>query len=121
MSAAAWVNMLVTPAAGFFAQSEAPTISMQAAAVGGIALAAICFAAGYWFCANGRFAAQPARRDSIDAGDLPEELVVVIAAAVAEVLGPAQRIVQIRGLMPEDLGWQLEGRLHHHASHRPHR
>jgi hypothetical protein len=120
MSATAWTHILVAPA-GLLAQAETPTISLQSAVIGGVALAAICFAAGYWFRNSGSRSATQPRGDSLDAGDLPEELVVVIAAAVAESLGPAHRIVRIRGLMPEDLGWQLEGRLQHHASHHPHR
>ena len=50
--------------------------------------------------------------------ELPEETLVVIAAAVAETIRQPHRIVRIRGLTPEDLGWSLEGRLQHHASHR---
>jgi Na+-transporting methylmalonyl-CoA/oxaloacetate decarboxylase gamma subunit len=50
---------------------------------------------------------------------LSEETVAVIAAAVAEVIGTPHRIVRIRGLTPEDLSWPLEGRMQHHASHRP--
>ncbi len=46
-----------------------------------------------------------------------EELVVVIAAAVAETLDKPHRIVSIRGLTPAELGWSLEGRMHHHQSH----
>ena len=53
--------------------------------------------------------------------DLPEEVLVVIAAAVAEALGKPHRIVRIEGLMPSDIGWSLEGRLQHHQSHKLHR
>jgi sodium pump decarboxylase gamma subunit len=49
---------------------------------------------------------------------LPEELVVVIAAAVAEVMGKPHRIVKIRGFSPAELGWSLEGRTDQHHSHR---
>lgn len=119
MTAAAWANILIVPEC-LLAQADAPTITVQAAVLGGLLLAAACFAAGYWLRASGNGAAR-AGDAPLDAGDLPDELVVVIAAAVAETLGPAHRIVRIRGLMPEDLGWQLEGRLHHHASHHPHR
>src|SRR5690242_18053791 len=115
MSATAWSHILVAPVV-LLAQAETPTISLQAAVLGGIALAALCFAAGYWFRSGG-VATTKSVAHSIDSGDLPEELVVVIAATVAESLGPAHRVVRIRGLMPEDLLWQLEGRLQHHASH----
>ena len=46
--------------------------------------------------------------------ELPRETVVVIAAAVAEVLSTPHRIVRIRGLTPADLGWSLEGRIQVH-------
>jgi hypothetical protein len=120
MSAAAWSHILMA-AFDLLAQAETPTISLPAAVMGGVALAAICFAAGYWFRSGGNSSATQSSGNSLAAEELPEELVVVIAAAVAESLGPAHRIVRIRGLMPEDLGWQLEGRLQHHASHHPHR
>ncbi len=51
-------------------------------------------------------------------GELSAEIVVVIAAAVAETIGKPHRIVKIRGLTPADLGWSLEGRTQHHQSHR---
>ena len=50
----------------------------------------------------------------------PDEIAVVIAAAVAIALHVPHRIVHIRALSPEDLNWPLEGRLQHHASHRIH-
>ena len=54
--------------------------------------------------------------------ELPEETLVVIAAAVAAVLDRPHRIVHIRGMTPADHGWSLEGRLQQHQSHRiPHR
>lgn len=49
---------------------------------------------------------------------LPKEILVVIAAAVAEAIDRPHRIVRIRGLTPEELGWSLEGRIQHHTSHR---
>jgi len=49
--------------------------------------------------------------------ELSEETVAVIAAAVAAVLDRPHRVVHVRGLTPEDLGWSLKGRLSHHASH----
>ncbi len=62
---------------------------------------------------------QPAakRRDCRET-KLSEEIVVVIAAAVAEVMAKPHRIVHIRGLTPEDLGWSFQGRMQHHHSHR---
>ena len=50
--------------------------------------------------------------------ELSEETLVVIAAAVAETIREPHRIVRIRGLTPENLGWSLEGRMQHHQSHR---
>ena len=47
-----------------------------------------------------------------------EETLVLIAAAVSEVMDKPQRIVRIRGLTPADLGWSLEGRMQHHHSHK---
>jgi Na+-transporting methylmalonyl-CoA/oxaloacetate decarboxylase gamma subunit len=54
----------------------------------------------------------------VDDDELSEEMLVVIAAAVAETVIKPHRIVRIRGLMPTDLGWSLEGRLQEHQSHR---
>jgi Na+-transporting methylmalonyl-CoA/oxaloacetate decarboxylase gamma subunit len=55
---------------------------------------------------------------AFDEDDLPEETVVVIAAAVAATISRPHRIVQIRGLTPAERGWSLEGRTQHHQSHR---
>ncbi|MCO6457645.1 MAG: OadG family protein [Pirellulaceae bacterium] len=54
-------------------------------------------------------------------GDVPEEIVVVITAAVAEMMGRPHRVVHIRGLTAEELGWSLEGRMQLHTSHQVHR
>ncbi len=64
----------------------------------------------------------PAVQESsaITEDQLSEEAVAVIAAAVAEVLATPHRIVRIRGLTPQDLGWSLEGRMKHHQSHQLH-
>lgn len=53
-----------------------------------------------------------------DEDELPEETLVVIAAAVAEVLDRPHRIVKIRGLSPTEQAWSIEGRMKHHLSHR---
>jgi Na+-transporting methylmalonyl-CoA/oxaloacetate decarboxylase gamma subunit len=50
--------------------------------------------------------------------ELPEQILVVIAAAVAQAFDQPHRIVRIRGLTPADLGWSLEGRMQHHQSHK---
>ncbi len=50
--------------------------------------------------------------------ELPEEHLVLIAAAVAATTGQPHRIVRIGGVRPEDQGWSLEGRMQHHQSHR---
>ena len=60
---------------------------------------------------------QPPAELAVD-DQLSEETVVVIAAAVAESMARPHRIVRIRGLTPEDLGWSLEGRMQLHQSHR---
>jgi sodium pump decarboxylase gamma subunit len=56
----------------------------------------------------------PASRDG---GDLPPELIAVLAAAASEMESGPVRIVRIRPLTPSELAWTLEGRLRHHASH----
>ncbi len=50
--------------------------------------------------------------------ELPEQILVVIAAAVAQAFDRPHRIVRIPGLSPGDLGWSLEGRMQHHQSHK---
>lgn len=55
---------------------------------------------------------------SVNEDELPQDIVVVIAAAVAAVIDRPQRIVHIRGLTSADLGWSLEGRTQQHQSHR---
>ena len=55
---------------------------------------------------------------STDGDELSEETLVVIAAAVAETIRQPHRVVFVRGLTPEDLGWSLEGRIQLHQSHR---
>lgn len=55
---------------------------------------------------------------SLDPDELPEELVVVLAAAVAATLGQPRRIVKVRGLLTDDQAWSIEGRMQHHHSHR---
>jgi sodium pump decarboxylase gamma subunit len=49
--------------------------------------------------------------------ELSEEMLIVIAAAVAETMSAPHRIVRIGGSSTEDLGWSLEGRMKHHQSH----
>lgn len=61
----------------------------------------------------------PAAAKRRETGDeLSEEMVVVIAAAVAEVMAKPHRILHIRGMTPEDAGWSFQGRMQHHSSHR---
>ena len=48
---------------------------------------------------------------------LPEEVVAVIAAAASECLAEPHRIVHIRQLTAQEMGWSLEGRMQHHQSH----
>jgi glutaconyl-CoA/methylmalonyl-CoA decarboxylase subunit delta len=100
-------------------------------AVGGLAvvllslsaLAIFCSGVGYLF-QIGSAKTAPSRKPVSDDGTLSDEIVAVIAAAVATVVSTPHRIVHIRGLTTEELGWSLGGRLQHHASHqdshRPH-
>ncbi len=60
---------------------------------------------------------QPQGLLPVEDDQLSEELVAVIAAAVAATVVQPHRIVRIRGLTPEDLGWSLKGRFQHHHSH----
>ena len=48
---------------------------------------------------------------------VPEETMVLIAAAVAAVVSQPARIVHVRGLTPDDMAWALQGRSQIHASH----
>ena len=50
--------------------------------------------------------------------EIPEAVVAVISAVVADIVGVRHRIVKTRQLTPKDMSWTLEGRLQHHASHR---
>ena len=50
--------------------------------------------------------------------EIPEHIVAVIAAVVADIVSVSHRIVRTRQLSSEEMGWALEGRLQHHASHR---
>lgn len=61
---------------------------------------------------------QPATLPASAEEELSEETLVVIAAAVAETISKPHRVVKIRGLTPDDLGWSHEGRTRHHQSHR---
>lgn len=61
---------------------------------------------------------QPTPWSAVSQDELSEETLVVITAAVASVVMHPHRIVSIRGLTPEDLGWSLEGRMQQHQSHR---
>lgn len=93
-------------------------------AVGGLAvvllslstLAIFCSGVGYLF-QLGSSKAAPSRKPVSDDGKMSDEIVAVIAAAVAASISTPHRIVHIRGLTAEELGWSLGGRLQHHASH----
>ena len=50
--------------------------------------------------------------------ELSEETLVVITAAVAEVMDRPHRVVRIRGVLPADYEWSLEGRSQQHHSHK---
>ena len=61
--------------------------------------------------------APPAAVPFVAEEELSEEMLVVIAATVAETISSPHRVVNIRGLTPGELGWTLEGRMQHHRSH----
>jgi hypothetical protein len=63
-------------------------------------------------------AAVPAPGAARGEDEIPEEILVVIAAAVDEIMHKPHRVVHIRGLTAADHDWQLEGRIQHHQSHR---
>ncbi len=67
---------------------------------------------------GGERAAEATAWSAVAEDELSDETLVVITAAVASVLDQPHRIVSIRGLTPEQLGWSLEGRIQHHQSHR---
>lgn len=52
--------------------------------------------------------------------ELPEEILAVLAAAVAETLGKRHRIVFARALTSKDLAWSHAGRWQIHTSHPKH-
>lgn len=65
---------------------------------------------------------RPAAKSKKVAGDaLSDETIVVIAAAVMEVVEHPHRIVHIDHGVPASGSWGIEGRRQHHASHSPHR
>ena len=86
-------------------------------------LGIFCSGIGYLF-RLGAAQSAPSRNAAGDADKLSDEVVAVISAAVATTVLAPYRIVRIRGLTAEELGWSWEGRLQHHASHkdshRPH-
>ncbi|WP_145247592.1 hypothetical protein [Aeoliella mucimassa] len=55
--------------------------------------------------------------DPVPEEGVPEETMVLIAAAVAAVISQPARIVHVRGLTPDDMAWALQGRSQIHASH----
>ena len=50
--------------------------------------------------------------------EISEEIQVVIAAAVAEMISHPHRVMTIRGVTPAEQGWSLEGRVQQHQSHK---
>ena len=63
---------------------------------------------------------RPAPMATVDEA-IPEQTLAIIAAAVAVTLQRPHRVVRVQGMTPEDLGWSLEGRMHHHHLHAPRR
>lgn len=80
-------------------------------------LAIFCSGVGYLFQFNSAKSA-PTRSPAKDVDALSDEVVAVISAAVATTISVPYRIVHIRGLTAEELGWSWGGRLEHHTSHR---
>ncbi len=65
--------------------------------------------------------APPSPAPPAPAGDeIPEEMIAVLAAAVAETLGRRHRIVFARELTPKDWAWSHQGRWQIHTSHGTH-
>lgn len=61
----------------------------------------------------------PAAAPAAETRDMSEETLAVIAAAAAVSLQTEHRILHIRQLTTGDWNWSMEGRMQHHASHRP--
>lgn len=53
----------------------------------------------------------------VPSDELSEELVVVIAAAVASMIDEPHRVVQMRQLTSDGMVRTMEGRMQHHSSH----
>ncbi len=79
-------------------------------------LAIFCGGIGYIFQTISRQRVPQTISPIADTED-DEEIVAVIAAAVAEVLAVPHRIVYIRGLTSGDMERALGGRFQHHISH----
>ncbi len=80
-------------------------------------LAIACGCIGYLF-KNGASRRLPDSALPVLKAQDTDEIVAVIAAAVAEALAIPHRIVCIRGLSPEDMERTFEGRFQHHISHK---
>jgi len=52
-------------------------------------------------------------------GEIPDEIVVVIAAAVSEALGRPHRIIHTRELTSSEMSWPQHGRWQIQTSHKP--
>jgi glutaconyl-CoA/methylmalonyl-CoA decarboxylase subunit delta len=64
-------------------------------------------------------AAAVSKEQAAKKGDITDEVLAVLAAAVTEAVGPSHRIVHIGRGIPANVGWAAEGRRQHHSSHRP--
>jgi Na+-transporting methylmalonyl-CoA/oxaloacetate decarboxylase gamma subunit len=80
-------------------------------------LALFCSAVGHFFQRSSA-RATPQRQSAVSSDALTEETVAVIAAAVAAVVALPHRVVHIRGLTAEEMGWMWGGRIQHHTSHK---
>ncbi len=50
--------------------------------------------------------------------EIPPETLVVIAAAVEEMMRHPYRIVRIKGMSANNMGWVMAARMQHHHSHK---
>mgnify|MGYP002621654949 CR=1 FL=1 len=53
-------------------------------------------------------------------GEIPDEVIAVIAAAVSEVVGKPHRIIHTRELTSREMIWPQQGRWQIQTSHKPH-
>lgn len=72
--------------------------------------------ASFTFASAAAPAAEKARAAASE--ELPEHVVAIMAAVVADTVGKNHRILRTRVLGPEELSWSMHGRLQNHISFR---